>query len=77
MKLTKFTESLEFQNLIDNRNPETIALALNKFEIMFELFEKFDSFIKSGHFGALAKFWNSYLEMVQALFDFIKSYRIR
>ena len=43
---------------------------------MFDTYGEFEIKIRNGDFGPMAMFWQSYLDMVQILLDFVKSIRL-
>lgn len=74
--LTEFIESETFTKLVDTRTPESFAESLNVGNNLFATANEFDSKIRSGEFGPMAAFWQSYIDMVQILLDFIRSIRL-
>ena len=43
---------------------------------MFDTYDEFEIKIRNGDFGPKTMFWQSYLDMVQILLDFVKSIRL-
>ena len=66
----------EFSKLMKGRNSETFENGLKAVNTLAQLYEKFDNSIRKGNLGPMARFWQSYLVMVQSLLDFVKSTRL-
>ena len=73
---TDFIESIEFTNLMKERNSFNLEICLEKFTELFSLFEQYEESIINKDLGPMATFWNTFIGMVQILLDFIKSIRI-
>ena len=66
----------EFSTLMVHRNKERVTHALSNFNVLFSLMDEFDEKIRVGDFGPMATYWQTYLDMVQILLDYIKSIRL-
>lgn len=73
--LVKFVESAEFQKLLQERSSSDVANALDLMSDLCDALDEFDQKIHDGELGPMAEFWQSYIEMVQILLDFIKATR--
>lgn len=73
--LDGFIESNELSRLIKKIDSETMVATMNKSDAIFNLYEEFENWINEGNLGPLAIFWQSFIEMVQTLLDYIKSMR--
>ena len=73
--LTSFRASDEFSQLMAKRTLDTFSNSLEVCDELSNLFNTFDGEIRAGKLGPMAQFWQSYLDMVQILLDFIKSIR--
>ena len=72
-KLADFLESEEFSSLIQNRNNNNMKVTVERFHVLFALINEFDDLIQQNTFGPMANFWESFIQMVQVLLDYIKS----
>ena len=52
-------------------------MALNQLIPLHKLYEKFYDRIRKGNLGPMARFWQSYLDMVQVFLDIVKSTRLQ
>ena len=68
--------SNEFSKFMKDRNSESFENGLKAVNTLPQLYEKFDDSICKGSLGPMARFWQSYLDMVQILLDFVKSTRL-
>ena len=69
-------ESEIFAKLLEERKPEYLNESLDAIDRLYAKLEEFDTNIRNGDFGPMAAFWQSYIDMVQVLLDFIKAIRI-
>ena len=67
-----FMESYELHNFCSQRKNENFETCMETFETTFDYFSEFEREIYD-KFGPMAIFWQSFIEMVQILLDFIKS----
>ena len=72
-----FQESNEMKALLTSQDRPILDKATIKFHNLFQLIDQFDQKIVDGEFGTMAMFWQSFVDMVQVLLDFIKSMRMR
>ena len=56
-----------------DRNPETFKNGLKAVNKLAQLYGEFDDSIHKGNLGPTARFWQSYLDMVQVFLYFVKS----
>ena len=49
------------------------TLGMDRFKELFEWYSEFEDDLSNPETYTMAVFWNSYLEMVQTLCDFVKS----
>ena len=75
LALNEFLESAELKSLIGQRNLHNMSVVVDKFTQVFTLWEHFEDLIHKGDFGPMAQFWQSFLDMVQTLLDYVKSTR--
>ena len=71
-----FLESDVLWEFMQQRNHANLEICSQSFQPLFAEMEHFDETIQEGQFGPTAVFWQSFLEMVQILLDFIKSIQI-
>ena len=71
-----YFKSEELSNLLLKRSPYNFQRCTQQIDAFFAHMEQFDTDIHDGKFGPMAVFWQSFIEMVQTLLDFIKSMRI-
>ena len=67
------TSSEEFKAMTEKLDSVTLQEVLGKFQVLIELFEEFEK--KIDH-QPMAKYWQSYLDMVQILHNVTKSIKI-
>ena len=70
--LTAFTESTEFQQLLNCPSAESIQQCLDSYVDVANKVYEFDELRN----GAMSSFWQSYIEMIQMLFDYLRSIRL-
>ena len=68
--LNIFLESEKFTKLMHARSSENFNSCLDLSDEVADTLEKFDVRIRNGNFVPMAKFWQTYLDMVQILFAF-------
>ena len=73
--LVQLIESVEFQKLLQERKPKDVATTLDLTDDVCAASEEFDAKIRNGEFGPMAEFWQSFIDMVQILLDFIRATR--
>ena len=73
--LLKFLGSSELQDLIDGVTQDSFQTTVAKLDELFELYETFEEKLICSELGPMSFLWNSFIEMVQILLDFIKSKR--
>ena len=73
--LVKLVESGAFQNLLQERRQTDVATAMDLTDEVCVALEEFDVKIRNGELGPMAEFWQSFIDMVQVLLDFIKATR--
>ena len=56
-----------------NLSHTSVALGMHRFKELFECYSEFEDDLSNTETHPMAVFWNSYLEIVQTLRDFIKS----
>ena len=71
--LLRFLESEELKNLIEEPSLTNLNALTELDTTLFERFQQFEELLSD--FRPMAKSWNSFVEMVQILTDFIKSTR--
>ena len=71
--LLRFLESEELKNLIEEPNLINFNAATELATTLYERFQQFEEILSD--YGPMAKYWNSFIETVQILLDFIKSTR--
>ena len=54
-------------------NPENFEQCVEKSRPLLELYEEFEQLFSNLEENPMAAFWNSYLDMIQTLWDVIKS----
>ena len=74
--LTNFLECEAFTELIKKRESTMFNTCLQSFSALFDTYDEFEIKIRNGDFGPKTMFWQSYLDMVQILLDFVKSIRL-
>ena len=70
--LVKLVESGAFQNLLQERRQTDVATAMDLTDKVCVALEEFDVKIRNGELGPMAEFWQSFIDTVQVLLDFIK-----
>ena len=73
---TNFLECEAFTELIKKRESTMFNTCLQSLSALFDTYDEFEIKIRNGDFGPKAMFWQSYLDMVQILLDFVKSIRL-
>ena len=71
----KFTSSEVFNNLLQERKPASIQAGMNDIEDLACLFKEYEEKLRNQEFGPMAAFWQSFIDMVQILLDFIRAVR--
>ena len=71
--LLNFLGSSELQHLIDDVTQDFFQTTVAKLDELFELYETFDKKFICSELGPMSFLWNSFIEMVKILLDFIKS----
>ena len=66
-------ENGDVQNLKQSRNTENCEQYVEEFRPLLELYEEFEQLFSNPVEYPTAAFWNSYLDMIKSLQDFIKS----
>ena len=74
--LTNFLECEAFTELIKKRESTMFNTCLQSLSALFDTYDEFEIKIRNGDFGPKTMFWQSYLDMVQILLDFVKSIRL-
>ena len=64
------------QDLIDGVTQDSFQTTVAKLDELFELYETFEVKFICSELGPISFLWNSFVEMIQILLDFIKSTRI-
>ena len=70
--LTAFTESTEFQQLLNCPSAESMQQCLDSYSDVANKVYEFDELRN----GAMSSFWQSYIEMIQIFFDYLRSIRL-
>ena len=70
-----FLGSSELQDLIDSVTQDSFQTTDAKLDELLELYEAFEEKFICFELGPMSFLWNSFIEMVQMLLDFIKSKR--
>ena len=73
--LLNFLGFSELQDLIDGVTQDSFQTTVAKLDELFELYETFEEKLICSELGPMSFLWNSFIEMVQILLDFIKSKR--
>ena len=71
--LLRFLGSEELKNLVEELSPINFNAATELATALFERFQQFEEILSD--YGPMAKYWNSFIEVVPILLDFIKSTR--
>ena len=74
--LTNFLECEAFTELINKRESTMFNTCLQSLSALFDTYDEFEIKIRNRDFDPMAMFWQSYLNMVQILLDFVKSIRL-
>ena len=75
LAMVNFLESSELNRMINDLNGGTFNSALEMIATLYELFQKFEEECILSELGPMATYWNSFIEMVQILLNYIKSTR--
>ena len=70
--LTNFLKSEVFTELIKKRESTMFNTCLEGISALLNTCDEFEIKIRNGDFDSMAMFWQSYLNMVQILLDFVK-----
>ena len=73
--LYEFLESNSFEDLADERSAMSMQNAVEDSSIVLDLWLEFEEKINSFSLGPMAVFWSSFLDMVEVLLDYVKSFR--
>ena len=71
--LSNYLESEVFAELIKKRESSMFNTCLQSISALLKTYNEFEMKICNGDFDSMAMFWQSYLDMVQVLLDFVKS----
>ena len=74
--LVNLLESKEFNMLVEERNQSNMENASEEYTGLFSLWEKYEEVIRQNKLGPMAVFWQSFLDMVETMLDYIKSIRV-
>ena len=66
-------ENGDVQNFKNSRNIENFERCVEEFRPLLEIYEEFEQLFSNPVEYPMVAFWNWYLEMIQTLWDFIKS----
>ena len=66
-------ENGDVQNFKESRNIENFERCVEEFRPLLKIYEEFEQLFSNPVEYPMVAFWNSYLEMIQTLWDFIKS----
>ena len=69
-------ESEEYKILCDKLTQESFITCVRSWSTLFELLDEFDEFCQDYERSPLTAFWNSYLEMMQVLMNYMKSVKL-
>ena len=70
-------ENCDVQNFKQSRNTENFEQCEGEFQPLLKLYQEFEQLFSNPDEHPMAAFWNSYLEIIQTLRDFIKSIKNR
>lgn len=73
--VAEFTTSEAFANLLEERKPVAMQAGMDGIEDLASLFMEYEEKIRNQEFGPMAAFWQTFLDMVQILLDFIRAVR--
>ena len=73
--IAEFTKSEAFPYLFEERKASNMEAAMDSVENLAMLFTEYEEKIRNREFGPMAEFWQSFLDMVQILLDFIRAVR--
>ena len=73
--VAEFTASEAFVNLLKERKPVFMEAGIDGTEELSSLFMEYEEKMRNQEFGPMAAFWQSFLDMVQILLDFIRAVR--
>ena len=73
--LDDYLESGEFTSLINERRPDHMVNAADRSKALFQFWEEYEDEIRCYKFGPMTVLWNSFLEIVETLLDYMKPSR--
>ena len=75
-ELSNFMNSGQLRNLIESRIRENMEATSEIFTVINQYYCEFEEEIHNNTFVPTARFWQSYIDIVQALLDYVKSFRL-